>query len=153
MLDSVGKGNVGSGDGLLELVEVHHHEVDHLDIVLAGLGHVLLRVTTAQQGAVHLGVQRLHAAVHHLGIAGKLLNRGNGHARSLNRLGGSARRDNLNAKIVNQCSCEIDDAGLVGDRDQRAPDLHISGHAFLLVAKGALMPHDCSIDPLFHIHH
>ena len=149
----VGKGHVGGGNGLLKLVKVNHHEVDHLDIVLAGLGHMLLGVTTAQQGAVHLGVQCLHAAIHHLRVAGKLLDRGNGHARSLNRLGGSARRDNLNVKIVNQCSCEIDDAGLVGDRDQRAPDLHISGHAFLLVAKGALMPQGYGIDPLFHIHH
>ena len=140
MLDGVGKGHIGRGNGLLKLVQVNRHEVDHLDIVLAGLSHVLLGVTTAQQGAVHLGVQRLHATIHHLGVAGKLLNRGNGNARSLNRLGGSARRDNLNAKIVNQCSCEIDDAGLIGDRDKRAPDLHISGHAFLLVAKGALIP-------------
>ena len=84
MLDGVGKGHIGRGNGLLKLVQVNRHEVNHLDIVLAGLSHVLLGVTTAQQGAVHLGVQRLHATIHHLWELGYLIDGGNGNARLRN---------------------------------------------------------------------
>ena len=86
--------------GLLELVKVHAHEVDHLDAVLGGLGHVLGIVATREQAAVHLGMQGLHAAVHHLGKARVLLDGGHRHA-GLNQ---HARRttcgDDLDAEVL-----------------------------------------------------
>ena len=51
-------------------IEVHDHEVDRLDAVLAHRRHVRREVAAAEEAAVDLRVQRLHAAVEHLGEAG-----------------------------------------------------------------------------------
>ena len=74
-----------------------------------------------QQAAVHLGMQRLEAAVHHLGKAGVLGDVLDGDAGVLERLGGAAGRQDLDA-VRRQRAGELDEAGLVGHRDQRAPD-------------------------------
>mgnify|MGYP007090151944 CR=1 FL=1 len=123
VLDGVGKGDVGVGDGLLELVEVHADEVDHADAVLGSLGHMLLGVATGEQAAVDLGVQRLDAALHHLGEAGVLLNRDDGNAGLDENLGGAAGGDDLNTKLLRQRLRELNHAGLVRNRNQRARNL------------------------------
>ena len=132
VLDGIREGDLGVGDGLLELVQVDDDQVDQLNAVLSGLLHVLLGIATGKQCAVNLGMQRLDAAVHHLGIARELLDGGYGNARVLDGTSRAARRDDLDAKVVNQRPCEIDDARLIGNRDQRACDLHIRSHAVLL---------------------
>ncbi len=74
VLDGQLVGAVGARDGGLERVEVHHHEIDGLDVVL---GHDLdVQITPAEDAAVNLRVQRLHPAVHHFrktGVVGHLL--------------------------------------------------------------------------------
>ena len=132
VLDGVREGDLGVGDSLLELVQVDDDQVNQLNAVLSGLLHVLLGIAAGKQSAVNLGVQRLNAAVHHLGIARELLDGGYGNARVLDGTSRAARRDDLDAKVVNQRPCEIDDARLIGNRDQRACDLHIRSHAVLL---------------------
>ena len=132
VLDGIREGDLGVGDGLLELVQVDDDQVDQLNAVLSGLLHVLLGIATGKQRAVNLGMQGLNAAVHHLGIARELLDGGYGNARVLDGTSRAARRDDLDAKVVNQRPCEIDDARLIGNRDQRACDLHIRSHAVLL---------------------
>ena len=62
--------HAGLRRGLLEGVEVHHHHVDRLDAVFRDGRAVLVLAAHMQNAAVHLGVQRLHAAVQHLGKAG-----------------------------------------------------------------------------------
>ena len=79
-------------------------------------GRVLRVVADREQAAVHLGMQRLDAAVHHLGKAGEL-----GHVDDLEpgvreRLGGAAGRDELDA-VAGERAGEIDQAGLVGHRN------------------------------------
>lgn len=69
VLDGIREGDLGVGDGLLELVQVDDDQVDQLNAVLCRLLHVLLGIAAGQQRAVNLGVQGLNAAVHHLGIA------------------------------------------------------------------------------------
>lgn len=132
VLDGVRKGDLGVGDGLLELVQVDDDQVDQLNAVLSCLLHVLLGIAAGQQRAVNLGVQGLNAAVHHLGITRELLDGGYGNARILDSTSRTARRDDLDAKVIDQRPCEIDDARLIGNRDQRACDLHIRSHAVLL---------------------
>ena len=132
VLDGIRKGDLGVGDGLLELVQVDDDQVDQLNAVLSRLLHVLLGIAAGQQRAMNLGVQGLNAAVHHLGIARELLDGGYGNARVLDGTSRAARRDDLDAKVINQRPCEIDDARLIGNRDQRACDLHIRSHAVLL---------------------
>ena len=56
MLDGIRKGDLGVGDGLLELVQVDDDQVDQLNAVLGGLLHVLLGIAAGQQRAVNLGV-------------------------------------------------------------------------------------------------
>ena len=133
VLDGVHKGDVRGGDGLLELVEVDADQVDHLDTVLSGLRHVLLGVATAQQAAMHLGVQRLNTPVHHLGEARELLDGDHRNAGLFQHARGTARRDDLNTVVAYQRLSELDDTRLVGHRDQRARDLLVCAHAALLL--------------------
>ena len=128
VLDGVREGNVGVGDGLLELVEVHHDQVDKLDAVLGNLGHMLLGVAAGEKRAVHLGVQRLDAAVHHLREPGEVLDGADLHAGLLERFGRAAGRDDLNPELVGERACEIGHARLVRHRDQRAANLRICAH-------------------------
>ena len=58
------------GHGGLERVKVDHQQVDHLDAMGFHRGQVLGIVAQRQKPAMHLGMQGLHAAVHHLGEAG-----------------------------------------------------------------------------------
>mmetsp|Transcript_17965 Transcript_17965/g.24704 ORF Transcript_17965/g.24704 Transcript_17965/m.24704 type:complete len:577 (-) Transcript_17965:277-2007(-) len=54
-----------AGHGLLEGVQVEHHQVDRLHAVGLAVGLVLGVAAHVQQAAVHLGVQGLHPSVHH----------------------------------------------------------------------------------------
>ena len=110
------------GDGRLEGVEVDAHQVDHADAVLLGGRHVRGHVAAREQAAVDARVQRLDAAVHHLGEAGEVVDRADRDAGVGERLGGAAGRDDLDAELVGQRAAELDDAGLVGDGDERALD-------------------------------
>jgi hypothetical protein len=58
--------------GGLEGVEVDHQEIDRPDAVRVDRRSVFLVVTDRQQPAMHLGMQRLDPAVHHLGKTGQL---------------------------------------------------------------------------------
>ena len=59
--------HAGLCDGLLEGVEVHHHQVDQLDPVLPGLGEVLRRSRRHSRPPWIFGMQGLDPAVHDLG--------------------------------------------------------------------------------------
>jgi hypothetical protein len=66
-------------------------------------------------------VQRLDAPVHHLRKAREVLDRANLQARLGQGRGRAAGRDELDAE-AGQAAREVDDAALVGDRQQRASD-------------------------------
>ena len=55
------------GDGGFEWVEIDHQKIDRRDAVLGGLRVVLRIAANRKQPAVHLRMQRFHAAVEHLG--------------------------------------------------------------------------------------
>ena len=103
----------------LERIKVHIDDIDGADAVVGhGLG-VFGRVAHAQQAAVDDGMQRLHAPVHHfreVGQVGDILHR---QACPSDRRAGAARGDQLNTMLGEQLG-GLDQAGLVGDRDQRA---------------------------------
>jgi hypothetical protein len=136
VLDGVGQADARLGDRLAERVEVHHDQVDGLDAVL---GHLLLVVGDgpAEQAAMDARVQRLHAPVEDLGRAGV---RGDGldrDARVGERLGGAARGEDLDALLVQELD-ELEEAPLVGDRDDCPPDLR---HGFVYQSEaGASRP-------------
>ena len=114
VLDRLGLGDAGLGDGGLEGVEVHAHQVDHADAVLVGRRHVRGNVSAGEKASVDARVQRLDAAVHHLGKAGEVVDGAHRYAGVCKRLGGAAGRDDLDAELVDQRAAELDDAGLVG---------------------------------------
>ena len=110
----------------LERVEVHAHEVDELDPVLLGGEHVLGVVAQREQAGVELRVQRLDAAVHDLREAGEVLDRADLEPGLAQRARGAAGGDELDAEL-GQAAREVDDAALVGDRQQRAADPDLAG--------------------------
>ena len=50
-----------------EWIEVHHQEIDRLDVVLFHRGEVLFVPADREQSAMHFRMQRLDAPVHHFG--------------------------------------------------------------------------------------
>ena len=89
--------------------------------------HVLGQVAARQQAAMHLGVQRLDAAVEHFGKAGDLGHLGHGQALVGQQLGGAAGGNQLDAQRV-QGLGEFDDAGFVGDGEQCVHGMVATGH-------------------------
>src|SRR3546814_2258995 len=57
-----------------DLIEIDHHQIDRADRMVAHRRGVFGIVAHAEQPAMHLGVERLDAAVHHLGKAGEIGN-------------------------------------------------------------------------------
>ena len=107
-----------AGDGLLEGVEVDADEVDRLDPLARQRRHVLGVVAPRQQRRVQPRVQRLHAAVEDLLLAGELGDVGDAQAGLAQGAGGAAGGEDLDPER-GQALGEVGDPGLVGDRDQR----------------------------------
>ena len=122
------------GNRLFEGIQVHDHHVDHLDAVLFGFGHVLDIVALREQAAVHHGVQRLHAAVHHFREIRHCIDGRHIDARLGNHLRGAAGRNNLSSEFLVQSARELNHARFVGHRNQNAFNLgvsHVSSSVFL----------------------
>ena len=123
VLDRVLVAAAGLRDRLRERVEVDDQQVDALDAVL---GHdAFVDAAPAEQAAVDLRVQRLDAAVHDLGEAGVLRDFLDGEAGLGEQFRGAARGEERDA-AAREFAGQLDDAGLVGYREQRAADL--DGH-------------------------
>ena len=105
-----------------ERVQVDRDEVDRLDAELGELLDVVRDVAPREEGAVHLRVQRLDAALEHLGDAGDRLDPGDRQAELLEERRGPRRRDQLDPALV-QPAREAVEAGLVRDR-YAEPDEH-----------------------------
>ena len=123
--DLVAVGALGDGRG--EGIEVDDHQVDRADFMLVHRRDMLGIVAHGQQPAMDLGVQRLDAAVHHLGEAGQLGNILHGQARLAQRLGSAAGRHQFDAMLA-QCLAQFDEAGLVRYGKEGALDGDVGGH-------------------------
>ena len=128
VLDHVAVGDARLSDGPLERVQVHADEIDELDRVLLRRLDVLGVVADREQTRVQLRVQRLDAAVHDLRKARQVGDRADRHAGARQLPGGAAGGDDLDPE-VGQAARELDDAGLVGHRQQRPADLR-AGRGF-----------------------
>src|SRR5213076_675232 len=122
LLDRLLEGDAGLRDRLAERIEVDDHQVDRRDAVLRERGAVSGMGATGEQAAVHLGVQGLHAPVHHFGESRHLLDRNHGDPSLAQRLGGATGGYDLPAER-DQLAGELHDAALVRNRQQR-PGLH-----------------------------
>ncbi len=100
-----------------EGIEVDHHQVDVLDVVLGGGADVLGVVADREQSGVELGVKRLDPAVHDLREAGEVVDRADGDPGPRELLRRPAGGDDLDAQL-GQPGGEVDDPPLVGHRQQ-----------------------------------
>jgi hypothetical protein len=124
ILDAVVVGST-LGGGRLEGIEVDDQQIDRGDTMRLGRARVLGVAADGEEPAVHQGMQRLEAAVHHLGKAGVLGDVGDGDAGVFEGLGRAAGRQHLDAARGERAG-KLDEPGLVGDRDQRPPDRLVS---------------------------
>ena len=108
-------------DRRFERIEVHHQEIDRLDVVLFHRGDVLFIPADREQSAMHFRMQRLDAAVHHFGRAGEFGDVGDREAGFAKRLCRAAGRNQLDIK-ERELPGERDQSGLVGDRQQGSRD-------------------------------
>ena len=121
VLDHLGLVDPAAGGRLLERVEVHAHEVDELDLVLLRGDHVGRVVAAGEQAGVELRVQRLDPPAHDLGEAREVVDRADLEPGRLERLGGAAGGDDLDAEL-GEALGEVDDPRLVGHGEHRAAD-------------------------------
>ena len=136
-LDDVGLARLAAGGDVPERVEVDDHDIDRLDAVLGQRGLVALVVAAREQRAVHARMQRLDASAQHLRDARQILHARRGEV-VLAQVGrGAAGRDQLEAEL-DQSMSELQQAGLVRDRDERSLVRHV--RAFLAMASRSRAP-------------
>ena len=80
-----------------EWIQIDHQDIDGGDPMRRHRRGMRLVVADREQAAMHLGVQRLDAAVHHLREAGELGNVDDFQPGIGERLSGAAGRDGLDA--------------------------------------------------------
>ncbi len=122
VFDQMAEGDAGLSGGLLEGVEIDDHHVDGLDAVRGDGGLVFLVAANVEQAAVDLGMEGLDAAVEHLGKAGQIADVLDAEAGLAQCPRGAAGGDQLHAK-AGQDAGKLDQAGLVGNAQQGAPNL------------------------------
>ncbi len=111
-----------------ERIEVDHQQVDGRDAFARH--HRIVGAAASQQAAVDLRVQRLDAPVHDFrkaGDAGHFTNRDAGCRQRARGATGGKQFDTARGQGARQ----VDQAGLVGNRQQRATDRLIHGFACL----------------------
>ena len=112
VLQGVLQGHVGLGDGGLERVEVHRHEVDGLEAAEGELGGVVGHVPPGQDAGVDHGVEGLDPPVQHLREARQVRHLLDGEARLGEGPVGAAGAHELHAQAV-QGAGQLRRAGLV----------------------------------------
>jgi hypothetical protein len=117
LLDEIVERHVGLRRGLHERVEVHDDEIDEADAVRPGGLEVLGVRATREDAAVHQRVQRLHAAVHHLGKLRDVGDVGHGETGLGERSRGAAGGDEFEA-AGSEAGGQVNQSGLVGNAQQ-----------------------------------
>ena len=99
---------------LRERIEVDDDEIDRRDAVARDRLEVVGTMTPREDAAVDRRVQRLDAAVHHLGKAGHVGDVDDRQAGRRQRLGGAAGRDQFDA-AGGEAAAELSQPGFVGN--------------------------------------
>jgi hypothetical protein len=119
-----------AGDRFLERVEIADEKVDANDAMLLHGAGVAFLVTQREQAPMHLGMQRLEAAVHHFGEARHGRNVGDPEAGCGQRLGRAAGRNKLDA-AGRKGAGEFHEACLVRDGNKGPAYLPETGNRHL----------------------
>ena len=123
LLDRLGERHTRLRHRRLERIERDDDQVDRRDTVPVERLQMRGHVPSSEDPAVDLRVERLHPAVEHLGEPGDVAHLTDGDARLAQEPGRPPGREDLDAEPRERPG-EVDDAGLVVDRDERAPDPH-----------------------------
>ena len=119
LLDQIVEGNPRLRRSLDERIEVDAHEIDQADAMRIGRGEVFGMRSAREDAAMNLGVQRLDAAVHHLGKAGDVRHVAHRQA----GVGQGPRRpaggDEFEATL-GEAAGKVDEAGFVGNTENRS---------------------------------
>ena len=111
--------DVRPGNRRFERIEVDHHQVDRLDRVLRH--HRIVSAAAAENAAMNLRVERFDPAIHHFRETRVLRDFATRQAGFLQRSMGVSRRQDFHT-VLDERLREIDDAGFVGNAQQRPPD-------------------------------
>ena len=106
------------GYGLLKGIEVYHHEVDGRDVVLCHLLTVALQISTPEDAAEHLGVERLDASAEDGGVGGEIFYLLAGQAQTDDEVVGAAGGEKGHA-LGMKCAEEGFESVLVKHGDER----------------------------------
>jgi hypothetical protein len=101
---------VGTCDGGLEGIQIHHDQIDGRDFV--GRHHLIVCAAPAQDAPVNFWVQGFHATTHHLGEAGVVGDLHHAQPLLAEQPARAASRENLDV-ARRQCAGEINDAGFI----------------------------------------
>ena len=96
ILDAIREGGLAL-QRLLEGIEIDHEKIDRRDPMGEHRGLVLGVLPDREEAAMHLGMERLEPAVHHLGKARQLRDVDHLKPGFVERLRGATRRDERNA--------------------------------------------------------
>ena len=118
------------GDRLCEGVKVDHDEIDRANSVFVHSGAMRVVIAYGEEAAMHLGMERLHPPVHHLGKAGQFRNVDDGQACVAQGLGGAAGGHQLDVASRKRRS-KFGKSRLVGHREERPFHRHVI-HATIL---------------------
>jgi hypothetical protein len=116
VLDRLGPGGLGIGDGLLKRVQVHYRQIDDRPAAGAQRSPIFV-IITRQQPGVDGRVQGLDATSQHLRLAGDPLHGCHHQPRGLQRLRGAPAGDQTPPRS-RQPATEIHKASLVPDGKQ-----------------------------------
>ncbi len=123
LLDGLGDGHAVSGDGRFEGIEIDHDEIDRRDVEAFDVGSMGLLFAIEKNCAEDTRGEGLDAAAEDFGGAGPLGDRRDIDAVVGKMLGGAAGGEDLDI-LRPQCAGQIDDAGFVGDGEDRSLNLH-----------------------------
>ena len=122
-LDGLLQRDVRLGDGFLERIEVHHHQIDRRNVVFLGLGDVRGVVAALEQAAVDFRVQGLQSTVEKFRRAGEFRDVDDRQASFPQSHGGPAGGKEFDSHFV-EFLRKFGQAGFVGDGEQSAGDGH-----------------------------
>ena len=128
VLDQFFERHAWFGSGFLKGIKIHHHHVDRLNAVLGDSAAVRGILAAVQNASVHLGMQRLDAAVEHLGKAGELGDIFDLDAGVAQQFGGAAGGDQFHAQ-AGELAGEFHQSGFVGHAENGTLNLRLGrGH-------------------------
>ena len=104
--------------GRFERIEIDHHQIDRADGMLLHRGDMIVLVAQGEQPAVHLGMQRLDPAIHHLRELSHVGNVFHRDARFRDRLLRATRGEQLHTHFA-QLFRSLNKARLIGNGNQR----------------------------------